>query len=113
MSRSLWTEEETERLKLLYKSGTSFEEIDSVLPARSPNAIRQKASRLGLRRPTALSTADCSQSVLRISGGNGGPEDYLFKCGGCGCWLHANLNGEADDLTIICHQCKTMLRYVA
>ena len=113
MSRqSLWTEEETKRLRLLYLSGTSFEEIEEEFSTRSSNAIRLKASRLGLRRPNMLASVNSSQNTLRISDGNGGIEDLLFKCGGCGSWIHANLNGEADDRTIICSRCQTMLRYV-
>jgi hypothetical protein len=111
--RSLWTEEETKRLRLLYVSGTSFDEIEDEFPTRSSNAIRQKASRLGLRRPTLRASMNSSQNVLRISGGNGELEDFLFRCGGCGSWIHANLNGEADDRTIVCRQCQTVLRYVA
>jgi hypothetical protein len=112
MSRqSLWTEEETKRLRFLYISGTSFEEIEEEFSTRSSNAIRLKASRLGLKRPIMLASVNSSQNTLRISG-NGGMEDLLFKCGGCGSWIHANLNGEADDRTIICSRCQTILRYV-
>ena len=111
--RSLWTVEETEKLRLLYISGTSFEEIEDEFPARSSNAIRQKASRLGLRRHATLASINSFQNVLRISDGNGGAEDLIFRCGGCGNWIHANLNGGADDRTIVCRQCQTKLRYVA
>ena len=40
-----WTGEELEKLKALYTSDASFEEVVDELPLRSPNAIRLKASR--------------------------------------------------------------------
>jgi hypothetical protein len=110
--RSLWTEDETKKLRFLYISGTSFDEIENEFPARSSNAIRQKASRLGLRRPPMFASMSSFQNVLRISDGVGGLEDFLFKCGECGSWIHANLNGETDNRTIVCRQCQTVLRYV-
>lgn len=112
-NRSLWSEEEIRKLRILYISGASFDEIEKELPTRSSNAIRQKASRLGIRRPAAFDTASSSQNVLRISNGNGDVDDYIFRCGGCGNWIHANLNGKGEDRTIICSQCQTTLRYVA
>jgi len=111
--RSLWTEEETEKLRSMYISGSSFEEIEYEFSARSSNAIRQKASRLGLRRHATLASINSFQNVLRISDGNGGVEDLIFRCSGCGSWIHANLNGGADDKTIVCRQCQTILRYAA
>lgn len=110
--RNPWTAEETRRLRFLYVSGTSFEDIEKELPARSSNAIRQKASRLGLRRPMMTSSMNSSQNILRISDSNGGLEDFLFKCYSCGSWIHANLNDEEKDRTIVCRKCKTVLRYV-
>ena len=46
-----WTDEEVERLKELYTSNKTFEEIAERFPLRTDNAIRLKASRLGLKRP--------------------------------------------------------------
>lgn len=112
LGRRLWTEEEVRRLKLLYTSGTAFEEIASSLQKRSANAIRQKASRLGLKRPPVSHLLLESQPVLRCSNGNGGDE-YLFKCSGCGSWIHVNVREEDDDSTIICRQCSTICKYVA
>jgi hypothetical protein len=99
LGRRLWTEEEVGRLKLLYTSGTAFEEIASSLPKRS---ARPPVSHLLLE----------SQPVLRCSNGNGGDE-YLFKCSGCGSWIHVNVREEDDDSTIICRQCSTICKYVA
>jgi hypothetical protein len=109
-NRELWTEEEVEKLKFLYLSTTTFEDIKKSFPKRSSNAIRQKASKLGLRRPTiSISLSEC-QNVLLFS--NGKEEDYLFKCSGCGMWINSNLNGEIKNKTIICNRCQTLIRYV-
>lgn len=112
LGHRLWTEEEVGKLQLLYTSGTAFEEIARALPKRSANAIRQKASRLGLKRPTVSHLLLESQPVLRCSNGDGGDE-YLFKCSSCGSWIHVNVREEEDDRTIICPQCSTICKYVA
>ncbi len=110
--RRLWTEEEVGRLKNLYLSGRPFEEVVNAFPKRSTNAIRQKASRLGLRRPPVSPSLLLSQSVLRCSDGNG-DDDYLFKCGVCGSWIHVSLMDEVDDRVIVCRKCQTVSKYVA
>jgi len=112
LGRRLWTEEEVGRLRALYTSGRAFEEIMNAFPERTDSAIRQKASRLGLKRPTISHPLFNSQAVLRCSDGNKAEEDYLFKCGGCGGWIHVNMYDGADDRTVVCHQCNTVLRYV-
>jgi len=58
-----WTTQETQLLRDLYPSTNYIlEEIRKKLPNRTPNAIRLKASRLGLRRPipTEKSQGCCS-----------------------------------------------------
>jgi hypothetical protein len=47
-----WTANEEEKLERLYPDPhITFEEITKALPGRSPNAIRLRANRLGLKRP--------------------------------------------------------------
>lgn len=114
MSRSRpWTEEEEERLRLLYPSGRAFEEVARAFPRRSVNAVRQKASRLGLKRPTIARSILVNQGFLRCSNGDGGEEEYLFKCVECGNWIHVDMPDGVDDRTIICSECKAVFRYVA
>jgi DNA-directed RNA polymerase subunit RPC12/RpoP len=113
LGRRLWTEEEVGKLRSFYVSGRPFEEIDSAFPNRTANAIRQKASRLGLRRPTASHSLLDSQAVIRCSDGNGDEWEYLFKCSVCGSWIHVNLTEEDEDRTIICRKCHAVLKYVA
>jgi DNA-directed RNA polymerase subunit RPC12/RpoP len=114
MSRSRpWTEEEEKRLRLLYPSGRAFEEVARAFPRRSVNAVRQKASRLGLSRPTIARSILDTQGFLRCSNGDGGEEEYLFKCVECGNWIHVNLPDDAEDRTIVCSKCKAVCRFVA
>lgn len=108
----LWTEEETKKLERLYTSESTFDEIVNALPKRTANAIRLKASRLGLRRPIVSSSLCKSQTVLRCSNGNEESEEYLFKCDGCGNWIHVSLNDEDEDLVIVCQRCHNTYRYV-
>jgi hypothetical protein len=50
-----WSQEELKKLKELYpRPDKTIEEIDSQLPGRTKNAIRLKASRLGLIRPFTI-----------------------------------------------------------
>jgi len=71
LERRLWSDEEMDRLRVLYVSGRGFDEIDTAFPKRSANAIRQKASRLGVKRPVVSNSLCESMSVLRCSDSNG------------------------------------------
>lgn len=113
MSRSRpWSEEEEERLRLLYPSGRAFEEVAKAFPVRSENAVRLKASRLGLKRLTIAHSILDTQTVLRCSNGDGGNEEFLFKCVECGNWTHVNLSENAENETIVCSQCRSVCKYV-
>ena len=114
MSRArLWTDEEIKKLELLYLSGKAIEEIMNDFQERSANAIRQKASRLGLRRPLISPSFIKSQKVLRCSNGNRETEEFLFRCSDCGNWIHVNLSDEEkEDRFIVCRQCQNSYRYV-
>jgi hypothetical protein len=81
-----WTKEEEGRLKRLYSTETEFEEIVQAIPSRTPNAIRMKASRLGLRRP--ISEMPSQPTMLICVEGNGRSKGYILRCGDCGNWVH-------------------------
>ena len=98
-------------LRFMYLAGTSFEEIGEAFPERSPNAIRLKASRLGLKRPPISSSILESPNVLRFSDGNG-DSGFFFRCSGCGSWTHAQLDDDEVN-TVVCRECSTVCRYVA
>ena len=99
-------------LRFMYIAGTSFDEIGQAFPERSPNAIRLKASRLGLKRPSTSSSILKSPNVLRFSDGNG-DSGFLLKCSGCGSWTHTQIGDEDDVHTVECRECSTVCRYVA
>lgn len=101
-----WTEEEIRKLKLLYPSEMSFEEIVRAFSNRTPNAIRLKASRLGLKRPTIPSSVCQSHTVLLCSEASGKFNGYLFRCGDCGNWIQVNREEEAADSgLVVCSTC--------
>jgi hypothetical protein len=100
------------RLKTLYKSKKTFEEIIEAFPKRTVNAVRQKASRLGLKRPSISHTVYNSNNYLRCYNGEENKEEYLFKCGGCGGWMHVYIGDQEDNRTIACNNCNTICKYV-
>lgn len=100
-----WTEEEIDRLRRLYTSERSFDEIVEVFPERTTNAIRQKASRLGVKRPTLPSSLCQSSNILLCSEGNGNSKGYLFRCSECGSWIQVDGEDEASDRIIVCSTC--------
>ena len=113
MGRRLWTDEEMDRLRVLYASARDFDEVDSAFPGRSPSSIRQKASRLGIKRPVVSNSLCESKSVLRCSDSNGGDDAFLFKCGGCGNWIHVDFSDRHENQTVVCPECRAVCRYVA
>jgi hypothetical protein len=107
-----WTEKEIKKLEIIYTSGKTFEEIVDALPNRSPNAIRQKASRMGIRRPTLSAPHLNSNNVLQFSDNIGG-SNFIIKCSECGNWMVANLDGIEEGKTIVCKKCSSICRYVS
>ena len=99
-------------LRIMYLAGTSLDEIGQAFPGRSPNAIRLKASRLGLKRPSISSSILGSPNVLRFSDENG-DSGFFFKCSGCGSWTHAQIGDDEDVHTVECRECNTVCRYIA
>jgi hypothetical protein len=112
MSRNSWSEGEEQTLRFMYLAGTSFDEIGQAFPERSSNAIRLKASRLGLKRPSISSSILDSPNVLKFSNGNG-DSGFFFKCNGCGSWTHTQIEGDEEVHTVECHECSTVCKYIA
>jgi len=106
-----WTDEELGRLKLLYISERSFEEIMASFPRRSPNAIRLKASRLGLKRPI-IHASLMQSSILLCSEGNGNSKGYLYRCRECGSWMQVNKEVEASDNAVVCSNCLSTCYFI-
>ena len=111
MPKSPWSQVEKQILRFMYLAGTSFDEIGEAFPERSSNAIRLKASRLGLKRPAISSSILESPNVLRFSDGNG-DSGFFFRCSGCGSWTHAQIDDD-EDHTVKCRECSTVCRYIA
>lgn len=108
-----WTKEEVAQLRRLYMSETAFEELRVFFPRRSKDAIRQKASRMGLKRPILSHSLIDSRPVLKCTNGDGGKEEYLFKCSECGSWIHMNLDDDINEKMIVCKQCSSVCKYVS
>lgn len=112
MPRSvMWTEDEVWRLRRLYPSGISFEEVAEAFPKRTANAVRLKASRLGLRRPTIPAPFFRSSTILPCSEGNGRSKGYLFRCGECSSWTQFKGENEASGV-IVCGNCGAKCYFV-
>ena len=111
MDRRVWTEGEIETLRSLYLSGRAFEEVDNALPLRSPSAIRQKASRMGLKRPVVSHSLCDSRHVLKCTNGADG-DGYLFKCAECGGWIHVDSDDSGEGQTVVCPTCETICKFV-
>jgi len=107
----MWTEDEVGRLRRLYPSEISFEEVVEAFPNRTTNAVRLKASRLGLRRPTIPAPSFRSSTILQCSEGNGGSKGYLFRCGECSSWTQLKGENEAGGV-IVCGSCGAKCYFV-
>jgi len=89
----------------LYTSNKAFDEIMLEFPSRTSNAIRLKASRMGLKRPTLPVNLIQAERLRYNSLGGDGPAGYLIKCSECGSWIQADRMGGAACQTICCGEC--------
>ena len=112
MSNNPWTESEKQKLRFMYISSSPFEDIEKALPERSANAIRLKASRLGLKRPTDSTSSIEQSNVLHFSDRNGESE-LFFRCVGCGNWIKGHIRNDEKASTFVCTECKSVCRYAA
>jgi hypothetical protein len=109
--RRNWTDEEIEKLRDLYISQSQFDEITKALPQRSSNAIRQKASRLGFKRPEVISKFIDSQMLIKCTE-NGDDEVHLVKCSECDNWIKVTF-ASIDTNTIRCPHCNSVCKYIS
>jgi len=101
-----WTDEEVERLRTLYTSNRTFEEIAERFPIRTNNAIRLKASRLGLKRPILGNVFQMRPLMYKPSNGEG-TSGYLFKCKECGSWIQVDEDTRNSTSVICCGKCSS------
>ena len=102
-----WTDEEVERLRELYTSNRTFEEIVEKFPMRTENAIRLKASRLGIKRPFIGDIIQVKPLALR-SRGAGGASGYLMKCRECGSWIQVDEDSHRSSTLLSCGKCGSL-----
>jgi translation initiation factor 2 beta subunit (eIF-2beta)/eIF-5 len=98
-----WSDEEVERLRRLYISNKIFDEIAEKFPSRTGNAIRLKASRLGIRRPiigNIVHVKNIDKLVFFEEF-----TDYLTKCKECGSWMQVDENMQKKPNTLACEKC--------
>ena len=103
-----WTDEEVERLHKLYGSNRTFEEIEVEFPMRTSNAIRLKASRLGIRRPLIPGNFIQAKPLLFRSGNGDGNDGFILKCKQCGSWVQIDQDIENRTSVLSCGQCGSM-----
>ena len=105
-----WAAEELEKLTTIYTSDASFEEVMRELSSRSPNAIRLKASRLGLKRP--ILPQRITQINSLILSGDGGLRGYVFRCSECGGLVHVD-EEELEEMGLVrCGSCGALSHFV-
>jgi hypothetical protein len=102
-----WSDEEVNLLRDLYVSNKTFDEIELEFPARTGNAIRLKASRLGLRRP--LIPGNLIQArPLQFKSANGDEDGYLLRCKQCDTWVQVDEDIERRASILSCGKCGSM-----
>jgi len=99
-----WTDEEVERLRELYTSNRTFDEIVDKFPLRTENAIRLKASRLGIKRPYIGDVIQVKPLMFK-SGNRKGSQGYLFKCNECGSWMQVDQRSQNSASVFSCGKC--------
>jgi hypothetical protein len=104
MAKMEWSEEEVQLLKELYPSKMTVDEMVVFFPKRTINALRLKASRLGIKRPYFKSMVQF-HPIKYISNGKKKSSGYLFKCGGCSSWIQFDDRNKTDSSFITCTKC--------
>ena len=103
-----WTDEEVARLHELYGSNRTFEEIELEFPLRTSNAIRLKASRLGIRRPLIPGNFIQAKPLIFKTGNHDGSDGFILKCNQCGSWIQVDKDIERRASILNCGQCGSM-----
>jgi hypothetical protein len=107
-----WTDEEVQRLRELYTSNRTFEEIVDKFPMRTENAIRLKASRLGIKRPYIGDVIQIKPATF-MSGGWRDSISYLLKCKECDSWMQVEDSKQNSASVLSCGKCGTLYQVLA
>lgn len=105
-----WSDEEISRLRELYTSSMPFDDILLEFPNRTSNAVRLKASRMGLRRPTIPTDFIQTKKVKFHSVNDGKSKGYLIKCNVCGGWIQLDSLDDSSTKTICCPECESIFQ---
>lgn len=106
-----WTDEEVERLRELYVSNKTFDEIVEKFPFRTENAIRLKASRLGIKRPYIGDVIQVKPLTFK-STTRAESSGYLLKCKGCGSWIQVDQRSQSSSSVFSCGKCSNLYQVI-
>ena len=107
-----WSDKEVERLRKLYISNKTFDEIAEKFPSRTGNAIRLKASRLGIKRPIIDNIVQIKPFVHKL-GDVDESTSYLIKCRECGSWIQVVENPQTKKNSKSCEKCGVFYNVLA
>lgn len=107
-----WTDEEVKRLKELYTSNKTLDEIADKFPLRTENAIRLKASRLGIKRPYIGNIIQVKPITFKSVWLNDSI-DYLLKCKECGYWMQVDKSSQHESNILSCGKCGNLYQVIA
>jgi hypothetical protein len=107
-----WTDEEIRRLRELYPSEMIFDEIVENFPHRTGNAIRLKASRLGIKRPCFMDIF-CFKPIKFRENGRTNSKGYLIKCNKCSSWMKVGDNSKKSTNYFRCEKCGSFAHLLA
>lgn len=102
-----WTDDEVQRLRELYTSNKTFDEIVEKFPLRTENAIRLKASRLGIKRPY-IGNVTQLRPLSFTKGNRGRASGYILKCKDCGSWIQVDEKTQRDSGVVSCGKCGSL-----
>jgi hypothetical protein len=107
-----WTDEEIKRLRELYPSNMIIDKIVENFPKRTENAIRQKASKLGIKRQYNEDFTKLKAFKFRANGDTNS-KIYLINCNECGSWIQVDENSDKSQNMLGCEKCRTYSHLLA
>ena len=103
-----WSPQELKKLETLYSNELSFEDVLTAFPERTENAIRIKASRMGLRRPLPTIELHQLKNVIVTRDTKLGSSGYMFRCNNCNKWIQVENETVENNKPIVCKNCGTV-----
>jgi hypothetical protein len=100
-----WTEDEIKKLKKIYPSKIEFNDIVKEFPLRTANAIRLKASRIGLKRPLISDKMHPAKLIVIEKDVEEKETAYIFRCDECKKWIRVKKREVDDHRAVLCDNC--------